>query len=82
MITSKVNYYPNGIRIFDSEKNKKVFYLKKCPRCGVGRLRWITYPVTFVNAKGKYAISCYNCEASTDFFPSKIGALKGELKPF
>lgn len=82
MIISKVDYYPNGTRIFDSEKKEEVFYLKKCPRCGAGRLRWITYPVTFINAKGKYAISCYNCEVSTAFFPTKLGALKGELKSF
>ena len=78
MIISHIDRLPNGTRIIDSEKGEDVYYLNKCPYCNVGQLRWIKS--TDFSPGSMWAISCYNCEASTDFFPSKFDALENKLE--
>ena len=73
MIIERVDNYKNGTRITDKESGKYLYYLNSCPFCKhEGRLHWI-------KIKEKWAIACYGCDASTDFFEDRDKALNAPI---
>lgn len=77
MIIERVDRLPNGNRITDIE-GKETYKLGKCPYCGEP-LEFRRSDRFFNGVEGQWAITCVECKASTDWFPTKADAFENKV---